>query len=611
MVKSENLFCRLVGIDTLFSFDGIIPSAADFQLRLTSLIEQFNKLLLTENQTQAESEALCHALCCYFDKRLTSNEQNNSLSWQRYSLVHYFYGHNESEESFPLTAQLEALLKTDSEAIFRYAWKLLILLIQVEGQTETLIALRSTYWGRYFSRARPPSRTATEEPVSWVAPQDNADASPQLMVFIIGPFAGKWFSQSDFCSSSDNGIVWIVAEHASTLANRLAHLEKSHDEVATLAFFPLLADGFESNSLMIEQITAWQYAFSSIRLADRLPCLLGLYTRLSQQRYPHDPDRATWTGGLTASSGWHLKLETRLVNLITELDALDDGNDLFAIQRHALACTLVAWLAEQRIMGVLQNLFDNTQLDLAGVILADHGPGFTRHGGWSLWLAEKYGILPGLSASISMPPLPAIPLPPLIEQNLTSEIAPEIPEVLAPPPPRRKWPWIVALLAILGGLTAGFYYYGKRNITELQTHLSQLKPLKTLMGEKVPEESTDAALFALSGTAPLFEKGSSDLMPESEKILAELVPKIKSAPQRLFLIIGHSDNTGTAAVNLALSTERARVIRDWLIEQTGLPTNRFIVEGAGNSRPVASNDTLEGRAQNRRVEIIPLSIHRN
>ncbi|MGD8163214.1 OmpA family protein [Pantoea sp. FN0307] len=605
MVKSETLFCRLTGIDTLLSFDGIIPSAADFQLRLISLIEQFNKALLTEDQTQAESESLCRALCCYFDKRLTSNKQHNSLSWQRYSLVHYFYGYTESQENLTLSAQLDALLNTDSEVIFRYAWKLLMLLIQLEGRTETLITLRTAWRARYFSRARAPLRSSAGEPASWIVQHGDA-GSPRLMVFIIGPFAGKWFSQANLSSSSDNSIVWVVAEHVSTLIGRLEHVKKSHGTVTTLAFFPLLADGFENSSVMIEQITAWQHAFSSNRLPEHLPCLLGLYTRLSQQRYPHDPDSAIWTGGLTASPDCHLKLESRLVNLITELDARDDGSDLYAIQRHALACTLIAWLAEKRIMSVLQNLFDSTQIDLVGVLLADYGQGFTRHGAWSLWLAEKYGILPGLSTCIAMPPLPAIPLLPLIEQEQEPEAAPERPPAIALSPVRRKWPGIVALLAILICLTTVFYYYGKRNIDEIQSYLSRITPLKMLMREH--EESADAALFTLSGTAPLFESGSSNLRPGSEEILAGLVPKIKGATQQKYLIIGHSDNTGSAAINLSLSTERARKIRDWLTEQTGLPASHFIIEGAGNSRPVASNDTQEGRAQNRRVEIIPLPV---
>lgn len=605
MVKSETFFGRLIGIDTLFSFDGIVPSAADFQLKLISLIEQLNKALLAENQLQAESEALCQALCGYFDKRLTNAPQNNSLSWQRYSLMHYFYGYNESKEASTLPEQLKDLLKTDSEVIFRYAWKLLTLLIQVEGQTETLVSLRSASRARYFSRVRPHLTPQKSETTLWGTQNDTLPGSPRLMVFIIGPFSGKWFSQSDLSTSNDSGIVWVVAEHVTSLVKRLNHLKESHSSMATLAFFPLLADGFQNNGIMIEQITAWQYAFSSTRLPDHLPCMLGLYTRLSQQRFPHDPDRAIWTGGLAALPYEDLKLEPCLVELINELDASDDGNDIYAIQRHALCSTLVAWLAENRIMSVLQTMFDSTQLDLAGVTLADHGQGFTRHGAWSFWLAEKYSILPGLSASITMPPLPTIPLPPSVETE-SSLPAGTAPTVMSLKPSHRRWPKITALLVLFACLAGGLSYYNRSYWGEVRGQLTQLTPFQALFKEPTP--ASEVTQYTLSSTAPLFENGSSNLMPDSEKMLAQILPKMVRPPKQMFLIIGHSDNTGAAAVNLALSTERARVIRDWLVEHSSLSASQFIVEGAGNSRPVASNDTQKGRAQNRRVEIIPLSM---
>lgn len=598
MVNSDALFCRLAGINTLLAFDGIILSAADFQLRLTSLIEQFNKALLAEDQTVAQSEALCRMLCQFLDKRLTGDAQNSALSWQRYSLVHYFYGYGESEEHGTIGAQIGALLDTDSDVIFRYAWQLLLLLIQQEGQTEALMALRTAHLARYFSRIRPPEHTFSEEPLTWIAPPGDTGV-PRLMVFITGPFAGKWFSQSDLSSGDDRSIVWVVAENAATLASRLVHLKNNHHSVATLAFFPLLADGFDNSGIMIEQIAAWQCTFSSTRLPERLPCLLGLYTRLSQQRYPEDPDKAIWSGGLTATPDYHLTLESRLVNLI----ARDCGNDLYAIQRRALSSMFVAWLAEKRIMNVLQNMFDSTPLALAGVTLADHGQGFTRHGAWSHWLDEKYGILPGLSASIALPPLPDIHLSPRAEPPPKQRIAQDPLPAITPPSPRKNRLNIAALLATLLCLIGFFYSDGKHHI---DAWLNQRLPLKMRQ-----QEQPAATLFTLSDATPLFENGSSNLMPESTKILAELVPVLTRAPQQHYLIIGHSDNTGSADVNMALSTERARVIRDWLTERTGLPASHFIVEGAGNSRPAATNDTREGRAQNRRVEIIPLSVQRN
>ncbi|MCM7773306.1 OmpA family protein [Enterobacter asburiae] len=592
MVKSEHFFCRLIGIDTLISFDGIIPSAADFQLRLISLIEQFNKALQEENQAAEESEALCQLLCGYFDKRLMITQKDNALSWERYSLMHYFYGYTQSQANDDITSLLAALLRSDSKLIFRYARKLLTLLEQVEGQTDALTSLRATCAPRtWLMRAE-----ADPEPEK--GDEDTPATSPRLMVLITGPFARKWFHHANL-STSDNGhIVWMVAEHSTTLASRLTHAEETHPPMATVALFPVLVDGMENSALLTEQLMSWQYAFTSIRLNRQLPCIPAFYTRLSQQRHSHDPDRAIWTRSLTPHG--QLTLESCFHDLVDKLNARDDGQNLYAIQRYALGSTFIAWLAESRLMNVMQTLFKNTPLDLAGVILADYGQGFTRHGAWSQWLGERYGILPALSATIAMPPLPPLPLPPLPEP----EAAWPTPVPLVKPAPRRRSPLpaIITLLLLLACLAGGVYYYARHNIGEIREQIRQFSPLR----ENVAADD-NASIFPLADTVPLFANGSSNLMPDSEKTLLTIVPAIRRSPEKIFLIIGHSDSTGSAATNMALSAERAQVIKDWLVAYTGLPAEQFITEGAGDTRPVANNDTKEGRAQNRRVEIIPLS----
>lgn len=596
MVKSEVFFSRLVGIDTLFSCEGIIPSAADFQLKLISLIEQFNNTRRAEGQPDSESEALCRAICCYFDRHLLTHSQSAMLCWQRYSLVNYFYGYSaEGDENQP-AAMLERLLNSESEVTFRYAWQLLMLFIQVETQTEALVKLRTHCRARYISRPRP-ALTAPGASETGLPEDPFQLRSPRLMVFIIGPFASKWFSQSDLSTSSDNGIVWIVAGHANTLARRLIHLKANQSQLATLAYFPLLADGLENAGLLIEQITAWQQALSATPLAGNLPCLLGLYSRLSQQRHPHDPERASWTGGLTTSGAGHQNLESCLISLLAELDAVDDGSDLYAIQRQALGSTFVAWMAENRIMNVLQSLFDNSQLDLAGVTLADHSEGFSRHGAWSLWMQEKYGILPALSASTAMPPLPAIPLPAQRDiQPFTAPLA-----LTASGQRRRHWPALAVLFILLcAALTLHEYRQPVR------TPLSDFNPLRSFL--PAPQRDKDAQSFVLTDVVPLFKHGSSSLMPGSETRLEGIASTLMQHPQQMFLIVGHTDSTGSAQANSALSTERAQIVRDWLVTKTGLPTTHFIVEGVGNMHPIASNETEDGRAQNRRVEIISLPV---
>lgn len=608
-MKSDTLFCRLAGIATLLSFDGIVPSVADFQLRLITLIAEFNHSLLDEDQQPNESEGLCRVLCHYFDKRMVSAQQNNAFSWQRYSLVNHFYGFSEDEHAAELLPQqLEVLLNSDSETIFRYAWKLLTLLIQTDDSSEPLIALRTSQRARYAASNRK-EKALDLIPNALMSQQPTPTADARLMVFIVGPFASKWFSQSDLSSSSSGEIVWIVVENLSSLINRLHYVEEHHDRMALLAFFPLMVDAYENSEIMAEQITRWQHSFSGTRWPRHLPCLLGLYTRLSQQRSSHDPDSAIWNGGFKNAADPHGKLKSCLFELVSELDIGEDKTDLYAIQRHALGSTLVTWLTESSIMAALQNLFDIIPLDFAGVTLADYGQGFTRHGAWSQWLGQKYGILPSLAPSIAMPPLPPIELPPPVEDIPepepvpvpVSEVPPSIPAAAAivadeplqvRTPARRRWPAILVLLILCACIAAVFYYISQRQHLQVKTH--SLNPIS----------------FSLSGSAPLFERGSSKLVPESEKVLSELVPKIRQQSEYKYLIIGHSDNTGTAEVNMALSTARANVIREWLIKNTGLSASHFIVEGAGNTRPVASNDTQQGRAQNRRVEIIPLSLQR-
>ncbi|WP_232081730.1 OmpA family protein [Citrobacter rodentium] len=592
MVKSEKFFCRLIGIDTLISFDGIIPSAADFQLRLISLIEQFNKALQEENQTAEESEALCRLLCGYFDKRLMLNQKDNALSWGRYALMHYFYGYTQSQADDDITSLLADLLRSDSNLIFRYARKLLTLLKQVEGQTDALTSLRTAC----APRTRLMRMEAVPEPETGCV--DTPATSPRLMVLIIGPFAQKWFHQANL-STSDNGhIVWMVAEQSTTLASRLAHAQVTHPPMATVALFPVLVEGVENSALLTEQLMSWQYLFSSIRLNGRLPCIPAFYTRLSQQRHSHDPNRAIWTSSLTPPPHGQLTLESCFHNLVDKLNARDDGQDLYAIQRYALGSTFIAWLAESRLMGVVQSLFKNTPLDLAGVMLADSGQGFTRHGAWSQWLEERYGILPALSASIVMPPLPPLPLPPLADPETTWPA----PVSLVKPGPRRRsaLPAIIALLLLLACLAGGVYSSVRHNIGEIREQIRQFSPLRKNVA------ADDASLFPLADTVPLFANGSSNLMPDSEKTLLTIVPVIRRSPEKTFLIIGHSDSTGSAATNMALSAARAQVIKEWLVAHTGLPAGQFITEGAGDTRPIANNDTKEGRAQNRRVEIIPL-----
>ncbi|MGQ3660795.1 OmpA family protein [Citrobacter braakii] len=101
----------------------------------------------------------------------------------------------------------------------------------------------------------------------------------------------------------------------------------------------------------------------------------------------------------------------------------------------------------------------------------------------------------------------------------------------------------------------------------------------------------------------LFDSGKSALKAGSTKMLVNSLVGVKAKPGWLIVVAGHTDNTGNAQLNQALSLERAAAVRDWMRDTGDVPESCFAVQGYGASRPIATNDTPEGRALNRRVEI--------
>ncbi len=100
----------------------------------------------------------------------------------------------------------------------------------------------------------------------------------------------------------------------------------------------------------------------------------------------------------------------------------------------------------------------------------------------------------------------------------------------------------------------------------------------------------------------LFETGKSTLKPESEEQLKNVEAILKAFPKVKLKIGGYTDNTGNAAGNVKLSADRAKNVMMELVK-LGVAANRLTAEGYGDKNPVATNETEEGRAQNRRISI--------
>ena len=100
-----------------------------------------------------------------------------------------------------------------------------------------------------------------------------------------------------------------------------------------------------------------------------------------------------------------------------------------------------------------------------------------------------------------------------------------------------------------------------------------------------------------------FDFASANLRPESDKVLNEIAEVMRAHPDWKLTVEGHTDNVGGNASNLGLSKRRSEAVIDALVHRFLISENRFSTAGFGASRPVDTNDTLEGRARNRRVEL--------
>lgn len=101
----------------------------------------------------------------------------------------------------------------------------------------------------------------------------------------------------------------------------------------------------------------------------------------------------------------------------------------------------------------------------------------------------------------------------------------------------------------------------------------------------------------------LFDTGKATIKPESQKIVGEIAALLKGNPELRVSIEGHTDNTGTPQGNKTLSDARAKAVVE-AVAGMGVDAARMSAVGWGQDKPVADNATEEGRARNRRVEIV-------
>jgi outer membrane protein OmpA-like peptidoglycan-associated protein len=150
---------------------------------------------------------------------------------------------------------------------------------------------------------------------------------------------------------------------------------------------------------------------------------------------------------------------------------------------------------------------------------------------------------------------------------------------------------------------------------QADTALSMAKDVDTkLSATNTKIDAVDAANKRLIYTVTLsedqgnFKFGKADLPDSAKARLDEVINQLKANPNNIYIEIeGHTDNVGNKALNEEIGMERADAVKRYLYEQHQIPLHKMNVISYGEDKPVAPNNTRQGRAQNRRVVIKVLS----
>ncbi len=137
---------------------------------------------------------------------------------------------------------------------------------------------------------------------------------------------------------------------------------------------------------------------------------------------------------------------------------------------------------------------------------------------------------------------------------------------------------------------------------QMDKQIKELKEQTAGTGVDVTETDNGQAILVNLPDGVTFDVGSYTLKPEFRSTLDKVAESLIQYPNSLIDVYGHTDSTGSDAFNQTLSENRARTVMNYLVSR-GVPASRVRSQGFGETMPVTTNDTPEGRAKNRRVEI--------
>ena len=145
----------------------------------------------------------------------------------------------------------------------------------------------------------------------------------------------------------------------------------------------------------------------------------------------------------------------------------------------------------------------------------------------------------------------------------------------------------------VGGAVAGY---------QMDKQIKELKEQTAGSGIDVSETDNGQAILVNLPDGVTFATDSSAVSPSFRATLDQIAQSLRDYPNSLIDVYGHTDSTGSDQYNQSLSERRAKAVSDYLTSR-GVSASRVRWQGFGETQPVASNDTIDGRSRNRRVEI--------
>ncbi|AIY41476.1 Flagellar motor rotation protein MotB [Collimonas arenae] len=437
-----------------------------------------------------------------------------------------------------------------------------------------------------------------------------------------------------------DGAIWVRVDRAQDLSPLSLILRQWRDGRApdgiVLALAPAL---YGDDHAVTHALRLIRQACSDTTrmLGTRIPGYLAVYQRLTSDQRDHDDAEPLWYG---LSSGKPIKDTSAFESIIkaAEGQAQRAHGQSGPAWRAASLPDLMRWTRNVAMVALQDRNQPAAPWPLCGVAWVDCGPSTNPHSPWHRHLQERTHLTPPrFAASNSRWPLPQ----PLIEaMPQRAWISPRLRALahllflIAAALALAGWAAARnnhALLAqasdniarfvevpaandaarrdALSALTADRDRLERYQRTGVPLHLgfgmyrgaAVLPALNAAIASYQPpaKEPTIVTLDSMS----LFASGQAQLKPGSTRSMVGALEMIKAHPNNRILVAGHTDNVGNPASNQQLSIARASAVRDWLVEAAELTPSRFAIQGYGDSKPIADNQTETGRARNRRVEI--------